>query len=43
MRSFAERANSIVYWRETPEGGHFAAADTPRLFVDELRTFFAQV
>ena len=43
VRSFAERANSIVYWREMPEGGHFAAADTPRLFVDELRTFFAQV
>jgi pimeloyl-ACP methyl ester carboxylesterase len=43
VRSFAERGNNIVYWREMPEGGHFAAADVPKLFVDELRTFFAQV
>ena len=43
VRSFSERANNIVYWREMPEGGHFAAADTPKLFVDELRTFFVQV
>jgi len=26
-----------------PEGGHFAAADTPKLFVEEMRGFFAQV
>jgi len=43
VRSFAERANNIVYWREMPEGGHFAAADTPKLFVEEMRGFFAQV
>ena len=43
VRSFAERANNIAYWREMPEGGHFAAADTPKLYVEEMRTFFAQV
>ncbi len=43
VRSFAERGNNIVFWREMPEGGHFAASDVPKLFVDELRTFFAQV
>jgi len=43
VRSFAERANKIVYWHEMPEGGHFAAADTPKLFVEEMQTFFGQV
>jgi pimeloyl-ACP methyl ester carboxylesterase len=43
VRSFAERGNNIVYWKEMPKGGHFAAADVPELFVEELRTFFAQV
>lgn len=43
VRSFAERANAIAYWREMPSGGHFAASDVPELFVEELRTFFAMV
>ena len=43
VRSFVERSTNIVYWREMPEGGHFAAADTPVLFVEEMRNFFAQV
>ena len=43
VRKFSERANKIVYWREMPSGGHFAASDTPDLFVEELRRFFAQV
>jgi epoxide hydrolase len=43
VRSFAERGNNIVYWREMPEGGHFAASDVPALFVEELRTLFGQV
>jgi pimeloyl-ACP methyl ester carboxylesterase len=43
VRKFAERANNIVYWREMAEGGHFAASDVPGPFVEELRTFFAQV
>jgi len=43
MRSFAERGNNIVYWKEMEKGGHFAAMDVPELFVDELRQFFGQV
>ena len=43
VRSFAERGNNIVYWREMPEGGHFAAVDVPELFVEEVRAFFGQV
>ena len=43
VRSFAERANTIAYWREMPEGGHFAAADTPLLFAGEMRAFFPTV
>ena len=43
VRSFVERSTNIVYWREMPEGGHFAAADTPALFVEEMRIFFSQV
>jgi pimeloyl-ACP methyl ester carboxylesterase len=43
VRSFVERSTNVVYWREMPEGGHFAAADTPALFAEEMRTFFAQV
>lgn len=43
VRSFAERANAIAYWREMPSGGHFAASDAPDLFVEEMRTFFAMV
>lgn len=42
VRSFAERGNNIVYWHEMERGGHFAAADVPELFVEEVRTFFAQ-
>lgn len=43
VQSFAERGNNIVYWKEMPKGGHFAAVDVPELFVGELRSFFGQV
>jgi pimeloyl-ACP methyl ester carboxylesterase len=43
VQKFARRGNNIVYWREMPQGGHFAASDVPELFVGELRTFFGQV
>ncbi|MBI4923946.1 MAG: epoxide hydrolase [Devosia nanyangense] len=43
VRKFSERANTIVYWREMPSGGHFAASDVPELFVEEMRQFFAKV
>jgi pimeloyl-ACP methyl ester carboxylesterase len=43
VRSFAERGNNIVYWKEMEKGGHFAAIDVPELFAGELRAFFGQV
>jgi pimeloyl-ACP methyl ester carboxylesterase len=43
VRSFAERGNNIVYWKEMEKGGHFAAMDVPELFAGELRAFFGQV
>ncbi len=43
VRSFAERGNNIVYWKEMDKGGHFAAVDVPDLFVGELGAFFGPV
>ncbi|HMF29030.1 MAG TPA: hypothetical protein VKE42_09690, partial [Candidatus Cybelea sp.] len=40
-RSWAEtRYKNIVYWNELERGGHFAAFEQPKLFVDELRSCF---
>jgi pimeloyl-ACP methyl ester carboxylesterase len=40
-RRWAERVfSSIVHWNETAKGGHFAAFEQPRLFVEELRSGF---
>nr|WP_042186552.1 epoxide hydrolase family protein [Kibdelosporangium sp. MJ126-NF4]CEL17352.1 Epoxide hydrolase [Kibdelosporangium sp. MJ126-NF4]CTQ91421.1 Epoxide hydrolase (EC 3.3.2.9) [Kibdelosporangium sp. MJ126-NF4] len=39
----ANRYTDIRYWGEPDRGGHFAAFEQPRLFVDELRAFFRLV
>ena len=40
-RSWAERRyRNIVYWNELDRGGHFAAFEQPKIFVDELRACF---
>jgi len=42
-RRWAERAlPNLVYWNELDRGGHFAAFETPDLFVEEMRRFFAR-
>jgi pimeloyl-ACP methyl ester carboxylesterase len=33
----------MVHWTEMPRGGHFAAAETPRLLAEDVRKFFRQV
>ena len=39
-RSWAERCMPrLIYWNELEKGGHFAAFEQPRLFVDELRAW----
>lgn len=43
VRSFSERGNNVVHWTEMPSGGHFAAMDSPKLLVEDMRTFFAKV
>lgn len=43
VRSFAERANNIVYWREMPSGTHFPALDVPDLLIGEIREFFGKL
>jgi epoxide hydrolase len=40
-RVWAERVyqDNLVYFHQVDRGGHFAAFEQPRIFVDELRTF----
>lgn len=39
-RSWAEQCMSqLVYWGEVAKGGHFAAFEQPRLFVNEVRAW----
>ena len=41
-RKWAERTlRNIVYWNDCEHGGHFAAWEQPRIFVDEVRKCFA--
>jgi epoxide hydrolase len=41
-RRWAEtRFKNIAYWNELDRGGHFAALEQPKLFVDEIRRCFA--
>ncbi|WP_372671793.1 epoxide hydrolase family protein [Amycolatopsis kentuckyensis] len=41
VRSLAERAiPTITHWTEFDRGGHFAAMEQPRLFVEDVRAFF---
>lgn len=39
-RSWVERCYNVVRWSEMPRGGHFAAAEEPELFVEDVRAFF---
>ncbi len=43
IRRFAERSNTITYWAEYDQGGHFAAMETPDLLVEDVRLFFRTV
>ncbi|MDR3703573.1 MAG: hypothetical protein P4L56_28245 [Candidatus Sulfopaludibacter sp.] len=39
-RAWVERGYNLRRWTEMPRGGHFAAAEEPRLPADEVRSFF---
>jgi len=41
-RKWAERTlRNLVYWNDCSKGGHFAAWEQPRIFVEEVRKCFA--
>lgn len=42
-RSRAERAYNIVRWREAPFGGHFAAAENPGWFAQDVAAWGAEL
>ena len=43
-RSWAERCmHQLVYWNELDKGGHFAAAEQPALFTEEVRACFRKM
>ena len=42
-RRFLERDFNLIHYTRMPRGGHFACLEQPRLFVEDLRTFFRQV
>lgn len=43
-RKWAERRmKNIIHWNELDKGGHFAAWEQPEIYVQEIRTCFAQV
>lgn len=39
-RKAAERYYNLQQWSEMPAGGHFAPAEEPQLYVEDLRRFF---
>ncbi len=40
-KAFAERVFNLTYYSSMPEGGHFAAMETPELLASEIRNFFS--
>jgi pimeloyl-ACP methyl ester carboxylesterase len=42
-REWVERKYNVTHWLEGRPGGHFAAADAPLAYVDDLRLFFRGV
>ena len=42
-RSFLERNFNLVQYTKMPKGGHFACLEQPKLFVDDVRSFFRKV
>ena len=42
-RAAAEAAGNVIHWTEQPRGGHFAPAEVPDLFIDDLRAFYRKI
>jgi len=41
-RAWIERGYNIQHWTDMPQGGHFAAAEEPKLLAEDIRAFFRQ-
>ena len=39
-RRWVENHYNVTHWTEMPRGGHFAAMEQPKLFVEDVRKFF---
>ena len=39
-RKWVEARYNVVQWTEMPRGGHFAAMEEPKLFLEDVRKFF---
>ncbi|MCZ6707309.1 MAG: epoxide hydrolase, partial [Chloroflexi bacterium] len=39
-RAVAERETNLQHWTVMPRGGHYAPAEEPELFLEDVRTFF---
>ncbi|MCH7817396.1 MAG: epoxide hydrolase [Proteobacteria bacterium] len=39
-KAWAEASYDLRHWSVMPEGGHFAALEQPKLYLDDLREFF---
>ena len=42
-RKAAEARYNVVHFTTMPRGGHFPAFEQPKLWVDDIRAFFAAV
>jgi pimeloyl-ACP methyl ester carboxylesterase len=42
-RRFLENDFNLTHYTRMPRGGHFACMEQPKLFVEDLRTFFRTV
>ena len=42
-RKWVEALYDLRHWSVMPRGGHFAAMEQPKLFVDDVRSFFRRL
>jgi epoxide hydrolase len=42
-RTVLERNFNLVHYSKMPKGGHFACLEQPKLFIDDVRSFFRKV
>lgn len=40
IRGLAELSNTVIWWTEHADGGHFASVQAPDLLVSDIRAFF---